>query len=131
MIDMKAGKAKNSHAAPEGGKHFIIRSKIWIADEEGKVVFGAGRFRILEAVDRLQSLQAAAQELKMSYRAVWGRIRASEERLGHTLVIREGRGSSLTPFARKLMDRYKKLQERIHQESDNVYDTLISDYLEQ
>lgn len=128
---MKAGKAKNSHAAPEGGKHFIIRSKIWIADEEGKVVFGAGRFRILEAVDRLQSLQAAAQELKMSYRAVWGRIRASEERLGHTLVIREGRGSSLTPFARKLMDRYKKLQERIHQESDNVYDTLISDYLEQ
>lgn len=111
-------------------KHFIVRSKIWIADEHGKVVFGEGRYRILEAVNRLQSLQGAALELKMSYRAVWGRIRASEERIGQILVIREGRGSSLTPFAKKLMQQYEKLQARIHHESDEVFDILISDYLE-
>lgn len=116
---------------PNVKKHFIIRSKIWIEDEQGNVVFGEGRFRILEAVDRLQTLQGAAQELKMSYRAVWGRIRASEERIGRSLVIRKGRGSSLTPFARRLMLQYEKLQARIHHESDDVYDTLISDYLDQ
>jgi len=63
------------------GGTYTIHSKIWIEDEDGHVVFGEGRYRILEAVDRLQSLQAAAGELKMSYRALWGRIKASEERL--------------------------------------------------
>jgi molybdate transport system regulatory protein len=67
----------------------------------------------------------------MSYRAVWGRIRASEERIGQPLVIREGRGSRLTPFASKLMKKYEKIQARIHNESDDVFDTLIADYLEQ
>jgi molybdate transport system regulatory protein len=39
---------------------FRIRSKIWVEDANGKVVFGLGRYRILEAVQRLGSLQAAA-----------------------------------------------------------------------
>lgn len=127
---MSEKKRTTKEVAPEGKKHFLIRSKIWIADDEGKVVFGEGRYRILEAVARLQSLQGAAQELKMSYRAVWGRIRASEERMGQTLVAREGRGSNLTPFAKKLMIQFEKLQARIHHESDDVYETLISDYLD-
>ena len=110
-------------------KHFNIRSKIWIEDEQGNVVFGEGRYRILEAVDRLQSLQGAAGELKMSYRALWGRIRASEERIGRSLVARKGRGSSLTPFAKKLMNKYRELQERIRDESDEVYAALMADYI--
>ncbi|MFA7453841.1 MAG: LysR family transcriptional regulator [Desulfobulbaceae bacterium] len=116
---------------PAAKKHFVIRSKIWIEDDDGKVVFGDGRYRILEVVDRLQSLQAAALELKMSYRAVWGRIRASEKRLGKPLVTREGKGSKLTPFAEKLMVQYRRLQETIREESDAIYDSLISDYLDQ
>jgi molybdate transport system regulatory protein len=51
---------------------FHIRSKIWAEEANGKVVLGLGRCRILEALQRLGSLQAAAQELKMSYRAIWG-----------------------------------------------------------
>lgn len=113
----------------DNNKHFTIRSKVWIEDNEGKVIFGEGRYRILEAVDRLKSLQGAALELKMSYRAVWGRIRASEERIGQSLVVREGRGSGLTPFAKKLMVQFEKLQARIHKESDEVFDSLISDHL--
>lgn len=129
-VDMTSAKKRKDSPAQEEHKHFIIRSKIWIVDEDGKVVFGEGRYRILEAVSRLQSLQGAAQELKMSYRAVWGRIKASEERIGQQLVRREGRGSALTPFARKLMSQYEKLQARIHHESDEVFEILISDYLE-
>jgi molybdate transport system regulatory protein len=115
---------------PAVRKHFVIRSKIWIEDDQGKVVFGEGRYRILEVVDRLQSLQAAANELKMSYRGVWGRIRASEKRLGKQLVMREGKGSRLTPFAEKLMIQFRRLQETIRDESDAIYDSLISDYLD-
>jgi molybdate transport system regulatory protein len=98
-----------------------IHSKIWIEDEHGHVVFGEGRYRILEAVDRLQSLQAAAVELKMSYRALWGRIKASEERLGQPLVAREGRGSRLTTYARELMTSYQELQKRIRHEADAAF----------
>jgi len=111
-------------------KNYIIRSKIWIEDGKGNVVFGSGRYRILDAVDRLASLQAAAKELKMSYRAVWGRIRASEERIGQPLVTREGRGSRLTPFAQELMQKYRKMQTLIRQDSDEVYDSIVSDCLD-
>lgn len=111
-------------------KHkFAIRSKIWIEDKNGNVIFGDGRYRILEIVDRLRSLQGAAKELKMSYRAVWGRIKASEERIGHALVTREGKGSCLTPFAKKLMTQFQKLQNRIHDESDKVYSDIVSEHL--
>lgn len=110
-------------------KNFVIRSKIWIEDDHGNVVFGDGRYRILDAVDRLKSLQKAALELKMSYRALWGRVRASEERLGQTLVEREGRGSCLTPFARKLMVQYRELHGCIRHELDDVYTSLLSNYI--
>ena len=78
---------------------------------------------------RFRTRQAAARELKMSYRALWGRIKASEERLGKILVEREGRGSKLTPFARQLMDRFRQLQSQIRQQSDQVFENLMADSL--
>lgn len=67
-------------------KELKVKVKIWIEDENGKMVFGTGRMRILEAVHQNGSILAAAKELGMSYRAVWGKIKASEERLGQPLV---------------------------------------------
>lgn len=51
--------------------NLCIKSKIWIENENGEIVFGAGRLYILKAVSRFGSINAAAQELHMSYRAVW------------------------------------------------------------
>jgi molybdate transport system regulatory protein len=93
------------------------------------VVFGLGRYRILKAVQDTGSLQAAAKELKMSYRAVWMRIRASEKRIGRELVVRDGKGSRLTPFAENLMKQYKRLIAILEKESDEVYQHLMSDEL--
>ena len=114
-----------------GKQKFVVRSKIWIEDDKGNVVFGDGRYRILEMIDRMRSMQGAAKELKMSYRALWGRIKASEERIGRPLVAREGKGSCLTTFAHKLMTQYRNLQTSIRKESDEVYSDLMSDYLDQ
>ncbi|MBI9082812.1 MAG: LysR family transcriptional regulator [Desulfobacterales bacterium] len=108
---------------------FAVRSKIWVEDDNGNVVFGLGRYRMLEAVGRLGSLQAAAKELKMGYRAVWMRVRASEERMGRTLVERKGKGSSLTPFAENLMKQYRRMLAIVHQESDEVYDGFMREHL--
>ncbi|MGD8369016.1 MAG: LysR family transcriptional regulator [Desulfobacterales bacterium] len=109
---------------------YHLRSKIWIEDGKGAMVFGLGRYRILDAVDRLGSLQAASRELKMSYRAVWCRIHVSEERLGKTLVARDGKGSRLTGFAQNLMKQFRRLQAIVEAESDEVYETLLAEHIE-
>ncbi|MCW5207027.1 LysR family transcriptional regulator [Desulfobulbus sp. F5] len=100
---------------------FIVHSKVWIEDGQGNAVFGAGRYAILEAVERLRSLQAAAKELKMSYRAVWCRIKVSEECLGQALVVRDGRGSKLTPFAHELMTAFLDMERRVRREADAAF----------
>lgn len=109
---------------------FRIRSKIWVEDTDGKVVFGLGRYRILEAVQRLGSLQAAAHELKMSYRAIWGRISASEKRLGKPLLIRQPQGSRLTPLGQTLLAQFQRLLKIVETESDEVYVDLMAAYLD-
>jgi molybdate transport system regulatory protein len=110
-------------------KSFAVRSKIWIEDMEGNVIFGLGRYRILEIIGRLGSMHAAAKELHMSYRAVWMRVRTSEKRIGKTLVSRWGKGSRLTPFAKNLMKQFKRLHNIVEAESNEVYESLISDHL--
>lgn len=109
---------------------FKIRSKIWIEDSGGNVIFGLGRYRILSAIARHGSMQAAAKELHMSYRAVWMRVRTSEQHLGKELIIRQGKGSRLTPFAENLMKQFSRLQILIHKEMDDVYESLITDSLD-
>jgi molybdate transport system regulatory protein len=104
---------------------FVVRTKIWIEAEDGKVAFGLGRFRILEAIDRLGSMNLAAAELAMSYRSVWCRIRESEERIGRKLVVRKGQGSTLTPFARDLMQQFKELNRKLQEDADIIFGNLL------
>ncbi|MEN6439174.1 MAG: LysR family transcriptional regulator [Syntrophobacter sp.] len=111
-------------------KRLLIKSKIWIEDADEEVVFGAGRLYILEAVSRNGSIHAAAQELKMSYRAVWGKLRATEKRLGQPLLSRktggiQGGGSELTPFARELIDRFGRLDAVVRNAADELFEDLF------
>ncbi len=112
---------------PENIKPLFIRSKIWIEDDSGNVVFGLGRYKIFEAIQRIGSIQAASKELKMSYRAVWGRIKATEERLNQQMLIRNvggsaGGGSKLTPFAKSLMEQFQRLHKNILTQSDDLFE---------
>lgn len=107
-------------------KKLTIKSKIWIADEEAKVVFGLGRLRILDAIERHGSIHAAASELRMSYRAVWCRIKATESRLGKALVTSRtggtgGGGSELTPYAKSVLEHFRELQKEINQAADDLF----------
>lgn len=112
-------------------KRFAVRSKVWIEDGDGNVVFGSGRYRMLATIRETGSLNATAKALKMSYRAVWMRIRMSEERLGRPLVETQGNGSRLTPFAERLMRQFDKLQTRVNHQSDDFFEDLMSDSLTQ
>jgi molybdate transport system regulatory protein len=108
---------------------YSVRSKIWIEDAGGNVIFGLGRYRILDAVRRQGSMNAAAKELHMSYRAVWMRVRNSEERIGKALIVRDGKGSRLTPVAENLMKQYRRLLSAVSSEADEVYESLMTEQL--
>ncbi len=113
-----------------------IKSKIWIEDQNGGVVFGAGRLYILNAVMKSGSIHSAAQELHMSYRAVWGKIRATEKRLGQKLLERktggaQGGGSELTPFAIEITKRFEKLQELTKTAADDLFRDFFASGLDE
>ena len=110
---------------------FHIRSKIWIEDNQGHVIFGLGRFRMLAAIERSGSLNAAAKELKMSYRGLWGKIKATEEGLGAPLLLRNtggasGGGSQLTDLARTLMTEFKRMHDHVVHDADMFFEDKFS-----
>jgi molybdate transport system regulatory protein len=108
-----------------GGHLMEIKYKIWI-EKNGKVVFGKGRDDILKAIDEQHSLNAAAKKLEMSYRAAWGRLKASEERMEMNLVEIGDKDKSmqLTQKARAMIDRFEKLEKDV----ENLLHTADSDF---
>ena len=106
-----------------------IKYKVWI-EKNGKVVFGKGRNTILKAVDEQDSLNAAAQKLAMSYRAAWGRLKTSEERMEMKLVEIgvSDKSMHLTQQARAMIDRFEKLErdvEKLLHTADQDFQKLI------
>lgn len=88
-----------------------IRHKLWLEDDSG-VLFGQGRLSLLTALHELGSLSAAAKKMGMGYRAAWGRVKASEERLGRKLTEPgpAGRGLVLSDEGRDLIERYARFE---------------------
>ena len=86
-----------------------VEYKIWI-EKDGKTVFGMGIYHLLVLVRETGSLHKAAEILKMSYRAAWGKVRDYEERLGIGLLEkgRHGRtGAHLTPEGEVMVKRFQ------------------------
>jgi molybdate transport system regulatory protein len=128
--DNKSGLLKGLRNLEKGmkmPKKLAIKSKIWIEDEKGAMVFGLGRLHILGAIEKYGSILAASKSLNMSYRAAWGKIRATEQRLGKPLLTRQvggvsGGGSKLTPFAKALVKKFEYLQSLVEKEADLFFE---------
>jgi molybdate transport system regulatory protein len=107
-----------------------VRTKVWIDDDHDEIIFGSGRLQMLEAIDRLGSMNKAAKSLRMSYRAMWGRIKCTEDRVGAKLLISrpggaKGNGSMLTPAGRELLRKYKVLRETIVRVADEAFEEVF------
>lgn len=69
---------------------------------------------LLQAVAQEGSISAAARQLNLSYRHVWGELKRWEEVLGHELIIWEkGQSAKLTEFGDKLMWAERQTQARL------------------
>jgi molybdate transport system regulatory protein len=102
-----------------------IKYKIWI-EKNGKVIFGKGRDEILKSIEEQHSLNAAAKELGMSYRAAWGRLKASEQRMEKKLVETSDKEKSLqlTAQARTIIERFEKLEKDV----ENILQNAEQDF---
>ena len=69
---------------------------------------------LLQAVAQKGSISAAARELNLSYRHVWGELKRWEDMLGHELIVWEkGQSAKLTEFGDKLMWAERQTQARL------------------
>ena len=99
----------------ERGDPLEIHSKIWIERRgRGNVVLSEWRVELLEAIDAHGSLSRAAEALDIPYRTAWARVKATESEIGFRLLDSEsggldGGGSSLTPQARELCRRFRRV----------------------
>ncbi len=72
------------------------------------VIFGQGRYQLLDEIEKHGSLKQAAEEIGMSYRAAWGKIKNSEKILGEKLIEKatNKEGYSLTALGKKLKEKF-------------------------
>src|SRR3954468_8199441 len=69
---------------------------------------------LLHAVQERGSIAAAARQLDLSYRHVWGERRRWESELGHPLLLWEKRQRArLAPFGEKLLWAERQAQARL------------------
>ena len=71
----------------------------------------------LEAVDRLGSAVAAAEDLSLTHSAVSRQLKVLEEQLGVTLLVREGKGLALTPAGARYAASVRDILEDLAQAS--------------
>lgn len=85
-----------------------LRLRVWI-EQENEIYIGIGSTLLLKHIEKLGSLRKAAEELGMSYRRAWGKLKNAEERIGQPLVEKtkgQGQRFNLSPFGKELMEKF-------------------------
>jgi len=99
-------------------KRLKVSCKIWI-EYDGKPVLGKGGAKILEQIEKEESISKAAKKLDMSYRYVWSYLQKIEKTIGEPIVetYRGGRsgggGAKLTRLGKSLLGKYKHAETRM------------------
>lgn len=96
---------------------FTVRVRIRFC-EDNIPVYGNGISELLQCIDQLGSIRAAAKKIGMSYRKALEVIKRAEEHFGEKLLYKQtggpdGGGSKLTGFGKTLVYQFKVLQEDV------------------
>jgi len=95
---------------PESG--IVVRSKVWL-EKDGKLFMGFGRATLLERIDQLGSISAAARSMHLAYRNAWLWVEAMN-RLAPSPLVEKSTGGArggyarLTDVGRKIISDYKE-----------------------
>lgn len=99
--------------------NYVTRGKVWV-EKNGELYMGWGRVILLERIDRLGSIAAAARSMKLGYRNAWLWIEAMNRLAAAPLVEKSTGGvgggrATLTEEGRKTVSEYKELYARFQE----------------
>jgi molybdate transport system regulatory protein len=103
-----------------------LKSSQWIVDEHNNAIIGKGRMEILENIEKTGSINQAAKLMRMSYKAVWSKIKATEKHLNTTIVHTDRKeGSRLSKEGKELLEKYRLLKKQCVSADDNIFSTIF------
>ena len=102
---------------PEKG--IVVRSKVWL-EKDGKLFMGWGRATLLERIDQLGSISAAARSMNLAYRNAWLWVEAMN-RLAPSPLVEKSTGGArggyarLTESGRRIIKEYLEKRDSVRQ----------------
>jgi molybdate transport system regulatory protein len=102
---------------PQSG--IVVRSKVWL-EKDGKLFMGWGRATLLERIDKLGSISAAARSMNLAYRNAWLWVEAINRLASAPLVEKSTGGARggyarLTEEGRRIIEEYKEKRTRVRE----------------
>ncbi len=91
--------------------------RVWLVFLD-EVKIGGGRAELLQAIEDLGSIKAAAEHFGMSYRHVWGYLRDLERAASFQFIQRQRRGGTtggahLTSQGKAFLLQYREFDRRL------------------
>ncbi len=119
MGEIKSSKTtrKPSRIGRKPKSGYGVEASMWI-EKDGELYLGGGRVMLLEKIDELGSISAAARSMGLGYRNAWLWIE-SMNNLAPTPLVTKIKGGSgggyaeLTDEGRKAIGLYKDLRDRM------------------
>ena len=108
----------------------IVKTKTWIENSEGELLFGKGKTQVLEVIAQVGSIAKAAEILGMNYKKCWTHLKILAQNLDEELVNtkrggKEDAGTTLNPRAYELINAYKQLQNDIEDYANKRFKELF------
>jgi molybdate transport system regulatory protein len=103
-----------------------LKSSHWIVDDNDNIIIGEGRMKILEHIENSGSINQAAKMMKMSYKAVWSKIKYTEKHLNAKIIHSDKKtGSHLTREGRTLLEKYHLLKKECVTADDRIFNNIF------
>ena len=112
----RTGESKQSITQSQE-KGYAIKGRVWV-EKDGEVYLGGGRIILLERLDKMGSISAAARSMGLGYRNAWLWI-DSMNRLAPAPLVEKAAGGSgggyarLTKAGHDAIALYRKLHSRM------------------
>lgn len=107
-----------------------VKTKTWIENHEGELLFGKGKTEILELIEQEGSISKASEIIGMNYKKAWTHIKILQKNINDTMVQTkqgggEDAGTTLTPVARDFIKNYRQLQADIENYANERFKELF------
>ena len=103
-----------------------LKSSYWIVNESNQIIIGKGRMEILDNIEKTGSINQAAKIMKMSYKAVWSKIKFTEKHLNVKIVDADKKtGTRLTREGKNLLENYRCLHDKCILADNKIFKSIF------